>query len=41
VNTSTAPVDDDTEIVLSWLPQYIGLHGHAGVGKDTVAKTLE
>ncbi|MFE4681579.1 hypothetical protein ACFRNJ_12175 [Streptomyces sp. NPDC056721] len=41
MNTTTAPVDDDTEIVYSWLPQYIGLHGHAGVGKDTVAKILE
>jgi hypothetical protein len=41
VNTTTAPVDDDTEIVESWLPQYIGLHGFAGAGKDTVAKILE
>uniref|UniRef100_A0AAU3I6W1 Dephospho-CoA kinase n=1 Tax=Streptomyces sp. NBC_01393 TaxID=2903851 RepID=A0AAU3I6W1_9ACTN len=41
MNTATAPVDDDTEIILSWLPQYIGLHGHAGVGKDSVAKILE
>lgn len=41
MNTTTAPVDDDTEIVESWLPQYIGLHGFAGAGKDTVAKILE
>ncbi|MGW0626192.1 deoxynucleotide monophosphate kinase family protein [Streptomyces sp. NPDC002758] len=40
MNTTTAPVDDDTEIVESWLPQYIGLHGFAGAGKDTVAEIL-
>jgi hypothetical protein len=40
VNTTTAPVDADTEIVESWLPQYIGLHGFAGAGKDAVAKIL-
>lgn len=40
MNTTTAPVDNDTEIVESWLPQYIGLHGFAGAGKDAVAKIL-
>jgi dephospho-CoA kinase len=40
VNTTTASVDNDTEIVESWLPQYIGLHGFAGAGKDAVAKIL-
>jgi hypothetical protein len=40
VNAATAPVDHDTEIIESWLPQYIGLHGFAGAGKDTVAEIL-
>ncbi|MFE2102926.1 hypothetical protein ACFW9W_39100, partial [Streptomyces sp. NPDC059468] len=40
MNATTAPVDHDTEIVESWLPQYIGLHGFAGSGKDAVAKIL-
>jgi hypothetical protein len=40
VNAATAPVDHDTEIIESWLPQYIGLHGFAGTGKDTVAEIL-
>jgi hypothetical protein len=29
------------EIIEAYLPQYIGLHGFAGVGKDSVAKILE
>jgi dephospho-CoA kinase len=40
VNAATAPVDHDTAIIESWLPQYIGLHGFAGAGKDTVAEIL-
>lgn len=40
MNAATAPVDHDTEIIESWLPQYIGLHGFAGTGKDTVAEIL-
>ncbi|RZU35977.1 dephospho-CoA kinase [Streptomyces sp. BK022] len=40
MNATTAPVDPDTEIVESWLPRYIGLHGFAGTGKDAVAKIL-
>lgn len=45
--TTTATVSDPTlnqafhqDIVLSRLPQYIGLHGFAGAGKDEVAKIL-
>jgi hypothetical protein len=34
---SDLPLDD---IVTAWLPRYIGLHGYAGVGKDTIAKIL-
>jgi dephospho-CoA kinase len=41
VNTATAPIDADTEIIEAWLPQFIGLHGFAGAGKDTVAEILE
>lgn len=40
MSTTTAPIDGDAEIIEAWLPQYIGLHGFAGVGKDTVAEIL-
>jgi hypothetical protein len=41
VTTTTATTLDDNDIVRAWLPQYIGLHGFAGAGKDSVAKVLE
>lgn len=41
MTTTTAPIDEHFEIVEAWLPQFVGLHGFAGAGKDTVAKILE
>ncbi|MER5754333.1 hypothetical protein [Streptomyces sp. NPDC002088] len=38
--TTTSTIDDRPEIIEAWLPQFVGLHGHAGVGKDTVAEIL-
>jgi hypothetical protein len=39
---STETINDTTtpEIITAWLPQFVGLHGYAGVGKDTVAEIL-
>jgi hypothetical protein len=39
---STETINDTTtpEIITAWLPQFVGLHGFAGVGKDTVAMIL-
>ncbi len=42
MSTTTTPTDTDLpEIVTSWLPRFIGLHGYAGVGKDTIAEILK
>jgi hypothetical protein len=40
VSTATTNTTDGHDIVESWLPQFIGLHGFPGVGKDAVAKIL-
>jgi hypothetical protein len=40
VSTATTNTADGHDIVESWLPQFIGLHGFAGVGKDAVAEIL-
>jgi hypothetical protein len=36
---TTAPADGH-DIIESWLPQFVGLHGYPSAGKDTVAKIL-
>jgi dephospho-CoA kinase len=41
VTTATTPNDTNLpEIITAWLPRYVGLHGFAGVGKDTIAAIL-
>jgi hypothetical protein len=40
VSTATTNTTDGHDIVESWLPQFIGLHGFPGTGKDAVAKIL-
>lgn len=40
MSTATTSTTDGHDIVESWLPQFIGLHGFAGVGKDAVAEIL-
>jgi hypothetical protein len=40
VSTATTNTTDGHDIVESWLPQFIGLHGFPGAGKDAVAKIL-
>jgi hypothetical protein len=38
--TTTANTTDGHDIIESWLPQFVGLHGYPSAGKDTVAKIL-
>jgi hypothetical protein len=38
--TATATATDGHDIIESWLPQFVGLHGYPSAGKDTVAKIL-
>lgn len=40
MSTATTNTTDGHDIVESWLPQFIGLHGFPGAGKDAVAKIL-
>jgi hypothetical protein len=40
VTTTTDLTIDGHDIIESWLPQFVGLHGYAGAGKDSVAKIL-
>ncbi|MFF1701288.1 hypothetical protein [Streptomyces sp. NPDC058252] len=40
MSTETLNDTDLPEITTAWLPQFVGLHGYAGVGKDTVAEIL-
>lgn len=38
--TTAAPALPTDDIIESMLPQFVGLHGYAGAGKDSVAKIL-
>ncbi|MDX3260740.1 hypothetical protein PV336_16085 [Streptomyces sp. MI02-2A] len=42
MTTATPPESptDLPEIITAWLPKFVGLHGYAGVGKDTIATIL-
>lgn len=40
MSTTTDNTTELPEIITAWLPRFVGLHGYAGAGKDTVAKVL-
>jgi hypothetical protein len=40
VSTATTNTTDAPDIIEAWLPQFVGLHGYPGAGKDSVARIL-
>jgi hypothetical protein len=40
VSTTLSPTDRLPQVILEWLPGFIGLHGYPGTGKDAVARIL-